>query len=147
MLFFRKSDSVSHINQLSSILKDVFALVVAWQKSPEALYSQSIIRIPSILESVYMILRKKWVPPETLLDATSTKRQKAIQRALSLSTSIILILVLRPPNIDLLLISVFEKAYPILEVLIELFTKNSNKEPPDKDNKKRLRKNERNRNE
>jgi hypothetical protein len=49
-------------------------------------------------------------------------------------------------NIDSLLISVFEKAYPILEVLIELFIKNSNKEPPDKDNKKRLRKNERNRN-
>lgn len=146
MLFFRKSDSVSHINQLSSILKDVFALVVAWQKSPEALYYQSIIRIPSILESVYMILRKKWVPPETLLDATSTKRQKAIQRALSLSISIILILILRPPNIDLLLISVFEKAYPILEVLIELFMKNSNKEPPCKGSKKRLHKNKRNRN-
>ena len=146
MLFFRKSDSVSHIDELSNICKDIFALVVAWQKSPEALYSQFIIRIPSILESVYMILRKKWVPPETLPDATSTKRQKALRRAFSLSISIILILILRPPNIDSLLISVFEKAYPILEVLIELFIKNSNKEPPDKDNKKRLRKNERNRN-
>lgn len=145
MLFFRKSDSVSHINQLSSIRKDVFALVVAWQKSPEALYSQSIIRIPSILESIYMILRKKWGSPEKLLDTTSAKKQKAIRRALFLSISIILILVLQPPNIDLLLISIFEKAYPILEVLIELFMKNSNKEPPDKDNKKRLRKNERNR--
>lgn len=145
MLFFRKSDSVSHINQLSSIRKDVFALVVAWQKSPEALYSQSIIRIPSILESIYMILRKKWGSPEKLLDTTSAKKQKAIRRVLFLSISIILILVLQPPNIDLLLISIFEKAYPILEVLIELFMKNSNKEPPDKDNKKRLRKNERNR--
>jgi len=145
MLFFRKSDSVSHINQLSSIRKDVFALVVAWQKSPEALYSQSIIRIPSLLESIYMILRKKWGSPEKLLDTTSAKKQKAIRRALFLSISIILILVLQPPNIDLLLISIFEKAYPILEVLIELFMKNSNKEPPDKDNKKRLRKNERNR--
>lgn len=145
MLFFRKSDSVSHINQLSSIRKDVFALVVAWQKSPEALYSQSIIRIPSILESIYMILRKKWGSPEKLLDTTSAKKQKAIRRALFLSISIILILVLQPPNIDLLLISIFEKAYPILEVLIELFMKNSNKEPPDKDNKKRLRKNKRNR--
>ena len=145
MLSFRKSDSVSHINQLSSIRKDVFALVVAWQKSPEALYSQSIIRIPSILESIYMILRKKWGSPEKLLDTTSAKKQQAIRRALFLSISIILILVLRPPNIDLLLISVFEKAYPILEVLIELFMKNSNKEPPDKDNKKRLRNNKRNR--
>ena len=145
MLFFRKSDSVSHINQLSSIRKDVFALVVAWQQSPEALYSQSIIRIPSILESIYMILRKKWGSPEKLLDTTSAKKQKAIRRALFLSISIILILVLRPTNIDLFLMSVFEKAYQILEVLIELFMKNSNKEPPDKDNKKRLRKNERNR--
>lgn len=145
MLSFRKSDSVSHINQLSSIRKDVFALVVAWQKSPEALYSQSIIRIPSILESIYMILRKKWGSPEKLLDTTNAKKQKAIRQALFLSISIVLILVLRPPNIDLLLISIFEKAYPILEVLIELFMKNSNKEPPDKDNKKRLRKNERNR--
>lgn len=145
MLSFRKSDSVSHINQLSSIRKDVFALVVAWQKSPEALYSQSIIRIPSILESIYMILRKKWGSPEKLLDTTNAKKQKAIRQALFLSISIVLILVLRPPNIDLLLISIFEKAYLILEVLIELFMKNSNKEPPDKDNKKRLRKNERNR--
>ena len=55
-------------------------------------------------------------------------------------------LVLHPPNIDLLLISVFEKAYQILEVLIELFMKNSNKEPPCKGSKKRLRKDKRNRN-
>ncbi|AGK71382.1 Uncharacterised protein [Streptococcus cristatus] len=146
MLFFRKSDSVSHIDQLSSICKDAFALVAAWQKSPEALYSQSIIRIPSILESIYMILRKKWGSSEKLLDTTGTKKQKAIRQALFLSISIILILVLHPPNIDLLLMSVFEKAYPILEVLIELFMKNSNKEPPCKGSKKRLRKDKRNRN-
>lgn len=146
MLFFRKSDSTSHIDELSNIHKDIFGLVFAYQKSPEALYSQSIIGIPSILESVYMILRKKWGSPEKLLDTTSAKKQKAIRRALFLSISIILILVLRPPNIDLLLISVFEKAYQILEVLIELFMKNSNKEPPCKGSKKRLRKDKRNRN-
>ena len=93
-----------------------------------------------------MILRKKWGSPEKLLDTTSTKKQKAIRQALFLSISIVLILVLRPPNIDLLLISVFEKAYPILEVLIELFMKNSNKEPPCKGSKKRLRKDKHSRN-
>ena len=146
-MYHKQNNSALHEDKLvNDISKDLLLLFIASQKSQEDLNYQFTIRIPSILKSVYRIFGKKWVPPEKLLSSTDPKKDEIIQQVLFLLVSIISILIFRPPNIDLLLISVFEKAYQILEVLIELFMKNSNKEPPCKGSKKRLRKDKRNRN-
>ncbi|RSJ66069.1 hypothetical protein D8803_00555 [Streptococcus oralis] len=144
-MYLTQSDPVSHEDVLMNTKKDLLALFIASQKSQEDLNYQFAIRIPSILESVYMILRKKWVPSEKILDTTSTKKQKAIRRALFLSISIILILILRPPNKYLLLISLFEKACPVLRVLFEWIVNRLGRLLSSIKTKKRLRKNKRNR--
>lgn len=63
-MYLTQSDPVSHEDVLMNTKKDLLALFIASQKSQEDLNYQFAIRIPSILESVYMILRKKWVPSE-----------------------------------------------------------------------------------
>lgn len=136
MLFFKKSGSTPYVDQLNSINKEIISLIISWQKSSGALLTQLVISAPAIFESLYMILLSSF-------GITETKQQKVIRLALFLLKSIILILILHPQNLDLILFSILNRVYQILEALTNQLD-NCSVEEPNKGNKKRLRKNKRN---
>lgn len=145
-MYRKQNNSASHEDKLvNDISKDLLSLFIASQKSQEDLNYQFAIRIPSILESLYRIFGKKWVPPEKLLSSTDPKKDEIIQQVLFLLISIISILIFRPLNMDLLLIGLFEKACPILRVLFRWIVNRLDRILSSIKHKKRLRKNKRNR--